>query len=67
MSNRKYYIYDHSQQDWCNRFILNDFGKFMDFIENEYDSERHSVQDSLRSHKECCKDNDIVIEENENE
>ena len=31
-------------------------------IENGYDPERHSVQDSLRSHNECCKNNDNEIE-----
>ena len=59
---RKYYVYDHWEHDWCNTWCYDNFGDFMDFIENGYDPERHSVQDSLRSHNECCKNNDNEIE-----
>ena len=58
MSKRKYYVYDHSTQDWCNRWSYNNFNEFIAFMDNGYDPERHSVHDTLEGHKECCKNND---------
>jgi|TARA_R110002111_G_scaffold217067_1_gene279559 hypothetical protein len=51
-----YYYYDHY---YGKGETLGDFGKFMDFIDESYDKDRHTVQDSLNSHKQCCKDNDF--------
>ena len=31
---RKYYVYDHWEHDWCNTWCYDNFGDFMDFIEN---------------------------------
>ena len=59
MSKRKYYVYDHSQQDWCNRWSYDNFYEFIDFMNNGYDLAKHSVHDTLEGHKECCKNNDI--------
>ena len=57
---KHYYYYDHVNGEG---YKLGDFGDFMEFIDKVYDSDRHSVQDCLASHKQCCKDNDNTIEE----
>ena len=56
---KKYYYYDHT---YGEGFVLGDFGKLMNFIEESYDLDRHSIQDSLQAYKECCKENDNPIE-----
>lgn len=55
-----YYYYDHC---YGEGYKIGDFGDLMNFIDNSYDKDRHSIQDCLDSHKECCKENDNIIEE----
>ena len=62
MSKKLYYVYDHHQQDWRNKWIYESFDDFMNFMENSYDKERHSVHDTLKGHLECCRENDCPIE-----
>jgi len=50
-----YYYYDHTYGVGGN---IGDFGNLMYFIEESYDKDRHTIQDSWDSHKQCCKDND---------
>lgn len=56
---KTYYYYDHT---YGEGFVLGDFGKLMNFIDDSYDDERHSIQDSLGGHKLCCQENDNPIE-----
>ena len=58
----KYYAYDHSNED---RLEFKDFGVFMYWIDKHYDKERHSVFDTKASLKECCKQNDNPIYDND--
>lgn len=61
---RNYYYYDHVNGEG---YKLGHFGDFMEFIDKSYDLDIHSVQDCLASHKQCCRDNDNTIEENDDE
>jgi len=56
---KNYYYYDHV---YGEGYVIGDFGKLMDFIDKEYDKEKHSVHDTLGSHEICCKENDNPIE-----
>ena len=55
-----YYYYDHC---YGEGYEIGDFGDLMNFIDKSYDKDRHSIQDCLDSHEECCKENDNIIEE----
>ena len=55
-----YYYYDHTYGEGG---AIGNFGLLMDFIDNSYDKDRHTIQDCWDSHKQCCKDNDNTIEE----
>tara|TARA_R100001377_G_scaffold19056_1_gene9946 strand:- start:437 stop:628 length:192 start_codon:yes stop_codon:yes gene_type:complete len=57
-----YYYYDHA---YGQGHVIGDFGKLMNFIDDSYDDERHSIQDSLGGHKLCCQENDNPIEDGE--
>ena len=57
---KKYYAYDHSNED---RLTFTDFGVFMYWIDNIYDKEKHSVHDTRGSLDMCCKENDNPIDE----
>ena len=54
-----YYYYDHYYGEGGK---LGGFGDLMDFIDESYDKDRHTIQDSLDSHKQCCKENDTCAE-----
>ncbi len=56
---KQYYYYDHTYGEGG---VIGDFSKLMDFMNNSYDKDRHTVQDCLKSHKQCCKENDNPIE-----
>jgi hypothetical protein len=56
-----YYYYDHSYGEGG---VIGNFGELMNFIDNSYDKDRHTIQDCWDSHKQCCADNDNPIEEN---
>tara|TARA_B110000503_G_C6836488_1_gene285018 strand:- start:327 stop:521 length:195 start_codon:yes stop_codon:yes gene_type:complete len=57
-----YYYYDHT---YGQGYELGDLGALMDFIDESYDLDRHSIQDSLEGHELCCQENDNQIEEGE--
>ena len=57
---KHYYYYDHVNGEGHK---LGHFGHFMEFIDETYDFDIHSVQDCLASHKMCCEENDNPIEE----
>jgi len=57
---KHYYYYDHV---YGVGYKLGNFGDFMEFIDNCYDVDIHSVQDCLTYHKQVCRDNDNTIEE----
>ena len=50
-----YFYYDHTNGEGG---VIGDFGELMNFIDNSYDKDRHSIQDCWESHKQCCEDND---------
>ena len=50
-----YFYYDHTYGEGG---VIGDFGELMDFIDNSYDKDRHTIQDCWEGHKQCCKDND---------
>ena len=56
---KQYYYYDHTYGEGG---VIGDFSKLMDFMKYNYDKDRHTVQDCLKSHKQCCKENDNPIE-----
>ena len=58
---KQYYYYDHTYGEGG---VIGDFSKLMDFMNNSYDKDRHTVQDCLKSHKQCCKENDNPVEQN---
>ena len=55
-----FYFYDHAYGEGGT---IGDFGQLMTFIDNTYDQDRFSIQDSWEGHKQCCLDNDNPIEE----
>ena len=55
-----YYYYDHT---YGEGFVIGDFGELMNFIDDSYDKDRHTIQDTWRGHKETFKENDNIIEE----
>ena len=55
-----YYYYDHTYGEGG---VIGQFGDLMDFIDNSYDKDSHTIQDCWESHKQCCEDNDNPIEE----
>ena len=55
-----YYFYDHYYGEGHK---LGGFGDLMDFIDESYDKDRHTIQDSFHSHKKCCDENDNPNEE----
>ena len=60
MKEIDYYYYDHVYREGGR---LGNFGKLMDFIDNAYDKDRHTIQDSWESHIQVCEENDNPIEE----
>ena len=53
-----FYYYDHAYGEGGT---IGQFGELMDFIDNNYDKDRFTIQDCWDSHKQCCKDNDNPI------
>mgnify|MGYP003117334342 CR=1 FL=1 len=60
MREKSYYYYDHVYGEGG---YFKNFGELMDFIDNAYDKDRHTIQDSWESHVQVCKENDNPIEE----
>ena len=58
MMEKIYYYYDHTYGEGA---VIGDFGELMNFIDNSYDKNRHTIQDSWSGHKETCKENDNAI------
>ena len=56
---KQYYYYDHTYGEGG---LIGDFSNLLDFMKKNYDKDRHTVQDCLKSHKQCCKENDNPIE-----
>ena len=54
MSKRIYYCYDHYYGEGHR---IGDFCELCEFIDNGYDKDRFTLQDSLSYHKERCKEN----------
>ena len=55
-----YFYYEHTYGEGG---VIGHFGELMDFIDNSYDKDRHTIQDSWEGHKETCDENDNIIEE----
>ena len=51
MKEIDYYYYDHVYGEGGR---LGNFGKLMDFIDNAYDKDIHTIQDSWESHIQVC-------------
>mgnify|MGYP003632698583 FL=1 len=49
-----YYYFDHTNLEAGE---IGDFGKLVDFIDNDYDKDKHSIHDCLESNKMCIRDN----------
>ena len=50
-----YFYYDHINGEGG---VIGDFGELMNFIDNSYHKDRHSIHDCWESHKQCCEEND---------
>ena len=57
-----YFYYDHTNGEGG---VIGHFGELMNFIDNSYDKDRHSIHDCWERHKQCCEDNDNQEDETE--